>query len=176
MTEENYEMAQNITIPPASNQTLLPSNAEFQLTANQACTVCFSAASTPGTFPGIAGQTFQCGPGQVLGPYPIPSTTGAHVYFNTSAPNSVCNPNSLGDTGHVIVVGSGMNPKRSKKKAKKAPAKKKVVARKGGSKPAAKPKPAKKAAKKATKKAPKKSAKKAAKKKPAKKAAKKSRR
>ncbi len=168
-------MAQNITIPPASNQTLLPSNSEFQFTVTQSCTVCFSAASTPGTFPGIAGKTFQCAAGQLLGPYPIPSVTGANVQFNTSAPNSICNPQGLGDTGHVIVVGSGIK-KRSKKKPKKAPAKKKSAAKKASSRTAARRKPAKKAAKKATKKATKKTSKKSAKKSAKKKAAKKSRR
>jgi|SRR5215471_9908146 len=154
-------MAQNINVPPASDQTLLPSNSEFQITATQACTVCFSAASTPGTFPGIAGKTFQCYAGQILGPYPIPSITGANVHFNTSAPNSICNPQGLGDAGHVIVVGSGVK-KRSKKKAKKSPAKKKSASKKASSKTAARRKPAKKAAKKTTKKvAKKKSAKKA---------------
>src|SRR5690242_4590247 len=140
-------MAQNINIPSSSNQTLIPSNAEFQITATQACTACFSAASTPGTFPGIAGKTFQCVIGTILGPYPIPGITGAYVYFNTSAPNSVCIPNSPSDTGHVIVVGSGVK-KRSKKKAKKSPAKKKTAAKKASSKTAARRKPAKKAAKK----------------------------
>jgi hypothetical protein len=161
-------MAQNITIPPASNTTLLPSNSEFQITATQSCTVCFSAASTPGTFPGIAGRTLQCAPGQLLGPYPIPSVTGANVSFNTSAPNSICNPQGLGATGHVIVVGSGVK-KRAKKKAKKAPAKKKSAAKKASSKSTARRRPAKKATKKAAKKAPKKSAKKSGKKKSAKK-------
>ena len=170
-------MAQNITIPPASNQTLLPSNAEFQFTVTQNCTVCFSAASTPGTFPGIAGRTFQCAAGQLLGPYPIPSITGADVHFNTSAPNSICNPQGLSDTGRVIVVGTGVVPKkRSKKKAKKAPAKKKSAAKKAPSKTAARRKPAKKAAQKATKKAGKKASRKVAKKAAKKKSAKKSRR
>src|SRR5215813_13638083 len=151
-------MAQNISIPPASTQTLLPSNAEFQLTATQSCTVCFSVASTPGAFGAIAGKTFQCAMGQVLGPYPIPGTTGASVHFNTSAPNSVCNPQGPSDTGHVIVVGTGR--KRPKKKSKKSPAKKKSAAKKASSKTASRRKPAKKAAKKPPKKIVKKSAKK----------------
>jgi hypothetical protein len=171
-------MSQNISIPAAGDQTLLPSNVEFQFTATQNCTLCFSAASTPGTFPGIAGKTFQCVSGQILGPYPIPANAGDNVHFNTSAPNSICNPMGLADTGHVIIVGSGaIGKKRSKKKAKKAPAKKKAVAKKVSSKTVARRKPAKKAAKKATRKAPtKKAPKKAAKKAAKKKSAKKSRR
>jgi hypothetical protein len=169
-------MAQNIPIPPASNQTLIPSNAEFQFTVSKGCTVCFATPSTAGTFPGIAGKTFQCAAGQVLGPYPIPSNTGDSIQYNTSDPNSICNPLGLGDTGHVIIVGSGMGKKRSKKKAKKAPAKRKSAAKKAVSKTAARRKPAKKAAKKATKKAAKKTSKKSAQKAAKKKPAKKSRR
>jgi hypothetical protein len=171
-------MAQNITIPPASSQTLIPSNLEFQFTASQSCTLCFGTPSTAGTFSQIAGKTIQCSAGQVYGPYPIPSNTGDQIPYNTSAPSSICNPLGLGDTGHVIVVGSGAK-KRSKKKAKKATAKKKSAAKKAASKtaPRRKPAPGKKAAKKATKTSASKTAKKAAKKKSTKKkSAKKSRR
>jgi hypothetical protein len=168
-------MAQNITIPPASNQTLIPSNLEFQFTASQSCTLCFGTPSRAGTFSQIAGKTMQCSAGQVYGPYPIPANTGDQIPYNTSAPSSICNPLGLGDTGRVIVVGSGAK-KRSKKKAKKAPAKKKSAAKKAPSKTAPRRKPAKKAGK-TTKKSPSKTAKKAAKKKSTKKkSAKKSRR
>jgi hypothetical protein len=170
-------MPQTITVPPASDQTLRPSNSTFEFVVTQACNVCFAEPSVANTFQQLAGQTFQWSPaGSPYGPYPIPSVTNASIEYNTSPQGTICKPTGIILTGHVIVVGTGIVGKKpTKKKAKKAPAKKKAppkkkaATKKGGSKSAAKRKPAKKAAKKAVRKPAKKSAKKAAKKKSARK-------
>lgn len=162
-------MSNTIEVPPAVDDTLDPDEPTFAFDVTEETTICFGTADPAGSFPQLENKTFTWD-ADTLHEYSTPSTEGATLPYNTSAPGTACSPSGLGDIGHTISVGQGGMGGGT---AKKAPARK--AAKTSAAKPATKSKPkkaAKKTAKKAAKKAVKKPAKKAAKK--AKKAAKKS--
>ena len=152
--------------PPSTNpQYISPAGGQFYINVTQTCNVSFGSAIPTSAFSQLANKQFNWSPG-TQGPYGIPANANDQVSYSYAL--SAAEPAGP-MIGHVIIVGTGVRPKKSsKKKGKKAPAKKKSAAKKAASKTAARRKPAKKAAKKATKKATRKSPKKAAKKKSAK--------
>lgn len=164
-------MPQTITVPPATDETITPAGGTFAFYVASNCNVCFGTATPPGSFPELENQSFQWQQGTTHS-FPIPPNVRDSVPYNTSSPGVVCKPSNITDNGKVIVVGTGVLPrkKKSKPKPKKAavkkPAAKKTASRKTASKKAAKRKAPPKKKAPARKKA---STKKAAKKKSAKK-------
>jgi hypothetical protein len=162
-------MTQTISVPPATDETILPAGGTFAIYVSSTCNVCFGTASPPGSFPELENKSFLWQYGTTH-TFPIPARVGASLPYNTSNPANVCTVTGIADNGKVIVVGSGVLPRKKKSKSKpkkaavKKPAKKtaskKTASKKAASRTAAKRKVAPKkkspARKKATRKAVKK--------------------
>lgn len=168
-------MAQQITIPPAADVTLSPSNGQFYFTLTSPCQVCFGPSNPPSAFPNLSNQTFSnWGSQSPLFNIPPSAVPEPYITYNTSALNTPCLLADPAQAVKTIHVGQNITKPRPAKKNKKAA--KKSAAKKGGVKTAAKKKPAKKVAKKPVKKSAKKAGKPPARKAAKKKSAKKSRR
>jgi hypothetical protein len=108
-----------INIPPAADATIYPSGGTFAFVVGSNCTVCFGTATPPGSFPTLENQTFQWTAGSSFR-YPVPSTVGADLPYNTSAPGTPCLAMGPQDIGRIIHVGSGMGAPTQKGKSKPA--------------------------------------------------------
>ncbi len=128
-----------INIPPAVDATVYPSGGTFAFVVGSNCTVCFGTATPPGSFPALENQTFQWMAGSSFR-YPVPSTVGAELPYNTSAPGTPCLAIGPQDIGRIIHVGSGMGAPTEKVKSKPAGKAKGKPKPKTKAKPKAKPK------------------------------------
>lgn len=126
-----------INIPPAVDATIYPSGGTFAFVVGSNCTVCFGTATPAGSFPTLENQTFQWAGGSSH-PYPVPSTAGAELPYNTSGPATPCFVMGPPDIGRIIHVGSGMGAPAQKRKSK--PARKVKAKPKTKAKPKAAPK------------------------------------
>lgn len=109
-----------ISIPPAVDATIYPSGGTFTFVVSSNCTVCFGTATPAGSFPGLEGNTFNWTSGSTH-QYPVPSTAGANLPYNTSNPGTPCSTVGPSEAIRTIHTGSGFGSTKGKSAAKPAP-------------------------------------------------------
>jgi hypothetical protein len=106
-----------IDIPPAEDATITGETFTFDVSSD--CTVCFGTADPAGTFPELEDQTFEWTAGSTH-QYPVPSTEGADLPYNTSDPGTPCSAVGPSDIGRTIHTGSGIEATQRTAKSKPA--------------------------------------------------------